>query len=144
MITRPLPSLRSSQERSAEMPLTQIYLRAGKPAAYRQAIFDSLARAMRETFDVPKDNQFMTLSEHSAENFRFDPSYLGIARTEDLVFIQIAANDTRSVDQKKDLFRRIALYLSEQPGLRPEDVFINLIEVKKENWSLGNGVAQYA
>lgn len=126
------------------MPLTHISLRAGKPEAYRRAIFDSLARAMQETFNVPRDNQFMTITEHSAENFRFDPSYMGISRTEDLVFIQIAANDTRTVEQKKEMFGRIALYLSESPGLRPEDVFINLIEVKKENWSLGNGVAQYA
>lgn len=126
------------------MPLTHIALRAGKPETYRQAIFDSLARALRETFDVPRDNQFMTITEHAAENFRFDPSYLGISRTEDVVFIQIAANDTRTVEQKKELFRRIALYLGESPGLRAEDVFINLIEVRKENWSLGNGVAQYA
>ncbi|GLI24556.1 phenylpyruvate tautomerase PptA (4-oxalocrotonate tautomerase family) [Xanthobacter flavus] len=126
------------------MPLTHISLRAGKPEAYRRAIFDSLARAMQETFNVPRDNQFMTITEHSAQNFRFDPSYMGISRTDDLVFIQIAANDTRTVDQKKEMFRRIALYLSESPGLRPEDVFVNLIEVKKENWSLGNGVAQYA
>jgi 4-oxalocrotonate tautomerase len=126
------------------MPLTHISLRAGKPETYRRAIFDSLARAMQETFNVPRDNQFMTITEHSAENFRFDPSYMGISRTEDLVFIQIAANDTRTVEQKKEMFRRIALYLSESPGLRPEDVFVNLIEVKKENWSLGNGVAQYA
>ncbi|UDQ89836.1 tautomerase family protein [Xanthobacter autotrophicus] len=126
------------------MPLTHISLRAGKPEAYRRAIFDSLARAMQETFNVPRDNQFMTITEHSAENFRFDPSYMGISRTDDLVFVQIAANDTRTVDQKKEMFRRIALYLSESPGLRREDVFVNLIEVKKENWSLGNGVAQYA
>lgn len=126
------------------MPLTHIALRAGKPEAYRRAIFDSIARAMHETFNVPRDNQFMTITEHAADNFRFDASYLGISRTENVVFIQISANDTRTVEQKKEMFRRIALHLSESPGLRPEDVFINLIEVKKENWSLGNGLAQYA
>jgi phenylpyruvate tautomerase PptA (4-oxalocrotonate tautomerase family) len=126
------------------MPLTHIALRAGKPAAYRQAILDSLARAMSETFVVPQDNQFMTITEHDATNFRYSASYLGIGRTDDLVFIQITANDTRSVQQKKALFARVAELLAESPGLRPEDVFINLIEVAKENWSLGNGLAQYA
>jgi phenylpyruvate tautomerase PptA (4-oxalocrotonate tautomerase family) len=126
------------------MPLLHISLRAGKPEAYRQAIFDSLYRAMRETFNVPEDDRFMTITEHDAANFRYDPSYLGVVRSDDLVFIQITANNTRTVEQKKALFRRIAELLGESPGIRQEDVFINLIEVAKENWSLGNGLAQYA
>ena len=45
------------------MPLLHISLRAGKPEIYRQAIFDSLYRALRDTFDVPEDDQFMTIAE---------------------------------------------------------------------------------
>lgn len=126
------------------MPLTHISLRAGKPQAYRQAIFDSLYRAMHETFNVPLDNQFMTIREHDAANFRYGASYLDIARSDDLVFIQMTVNNTRSVEQKKELFRRIAELLGESPGIRPEDVFVSLVEVAKENWSLGHGLAQYA
>ena len=126
------------------MPLLHISLRAGRPQAHRQAICDSLYRAMRETFDVPEDDQFMTVTEHEPANFRYGAHYLGIARSDDLVFIQITANDTRSADQKKALYRRIAELLGENPGIRPEDVFVSLVEVKKENWSLGLGLAQYA
>jgi phenylpyruvate tautomerase PptA (4-oxalocrotonate tautomerase family) len=126
------------------MPLTHIALRAGKPEAYRQAICDSLHRAMHEMFDVPEDNSFVIITEHEAANFRYAPSYLGIVRSDNLVFIQITANNTRSVEQKKALFLRIVELLGESPGLRSEDVFVSLVEVEKENWSLGNGVAQYA
>jgi 4-oxalocrotonate tautomerase len=126
------------------MPLVHISMRAGKPEAYRQAIFDSLYRAMRETFNVPEDDQFMTIREHDAANFRYGASYLGIARSDDLVFVQISAMNTRTVEQKKALFRRIAELLGESPGIQPEDVFVNLIEGAKENWSLGHGLAQYA
>ncbi len=84
------------------------------------------------------------VTEHDAANFRYGATYLDVARTEDLVFIQITANDTRTVEQKKALFQRIAQLLGEAPGIRPEDVFVNLVEVRKENWSLGNGLAQYA
>ncbi|MCB1900855.1 tautomerase family protein [Cognatazoarcus halotolerans] len=126
------------------MPLTHISIRAGKPEAYRQAIFDSLNRAMHETFDVPADNQFMVLSEHAKSNFRYAPSYLNIRRTEDIIIIQITANDTRTPDQKKAFFALIAELLHRNVGVRKEDVFINLVEVNKENWSLGNGLAQYA
>jgi len=126
------------------MPLIHIALRAGKPEAYRQAIFDSLYRAMRETFNVPEDDQFMTIREHDAANFRYSASYLGVARSDDLVLIQITANNTRTLEQKKALFRRIAELLRQSPGIRPEDVLVNLLEVAKENWSLGHGLAQYA
>ena len=126
------------------MPLSHISLRAGKPKAYRQAIFDSLYRAMRETFDVPEDDQFMTITEHDAANFRYGASYLDFARSDDLVVIQITANNTRTLEQKKALFRRIAELLGESPGIRPEDVFVSLVEVAKENWSIGHGLAQYA
>ncbi|MBN4666706.1 tautomerase family protein [Pandoraea nosoerga] len=126
------------------MPLAHISLRAGKSEAYRQAIFDGVYRAMRETFNVPEDDQFMALTEHAAANFRYGASYLGVARSDDLVFIQITANNTRTVEQKKALFRRIAELLGENPGIRPEDVFVSLVEVVKENWSLGHGLAQYA
>jgi phenylpyruvate tautomerase PptA (4-oxalocrotonate tautomerase family) len=126
------------------MPLVHISMRAGKPEAYRQAIFDGLYGAMRETFNVPEDDQFMALTEHEAANFRYGATYLDVARSDALVFIQITANNTRTPEQKKMLFRRIAERLSDKPGLRPEDVFVSLVEVVKENWSLGHGLAQYA
>ena len=126
------------------MPLIHIAMRGGKPAAYRQAIFDTLYRALRETFNVPEDDQFMTITEHDAANFRYSTTYLGVARSDDVVFIQITANNTRGLEQKKALFSRTAQLLGESPGLRPEDVFINIVEVAKENWSFGHGLAQYA
>ena len=126
------------------MPLLHISLRAGKPDAYRQAIFDSLYRAMREALNVPEDNQFMTLSEHEPANFRYGASYLGISRSDDLVYIQITVFDTRTAEQKKALFRRTAALLGESPGIRPEDVFVNILEAAKENWSVGHGLAQFA
>ncbi|WP_063581914.1 tautomerase family protein [Achromobacter ruhlandii] len=126
------------------MPFAQISLRSGKTEAHRQAIFDGVYRALHETFDVPEDDQFMVMTEHEAANFRYGATYFDIARSDDLVFIQITANNTRTLEQKKALFRRIAQLLGENPGLRSEDVFVNLVEVLKENWSLGGGLAQYA
>ncbi|MBO1112215.1 tautomerase family protein [Bordetella petrii] len=126
------------------MPFVHISLRAGKPPAYRQAICDGVYEAMRETFNVPEDDQFMTVSGHEAADFRYGASYLNVARSDDLVFIQITANATRSVEQKKALYQCIAQRLGESPGVRAEDVFVNIVEVAPENWSIGHGLAQYA
>jgi len=126
------------------MPLIHISLRAGKPEVYRQAIFDSLYRAMRETLDVPDGDQFMTIHEHDAANFRYGASCFGVIRNDDLVFIQITVFNTRTLDQKKALFRRTAELLEENPGIRPANVFVNVLEAAKENWSVGHGLAQFA
>jgi phenylpyruvate tautomerase PptA (4-oxalocrotonate tautomerase family) len=84
------------------------------------------------------------IHQHDEEEFDYDPNYLGIARTDDLVIIQIACNNTRTVEQKKAFYKYTAELLSKEPGLRPQDVFINLLETAKENWSFGNGEAPYA
>ncbi|HZZ11348.1 MAG TPA: tautomerase family protein [Paraburkholderia sp.] len=126
------------------MPMTRIALRAGKPAEYRKALTDSIQRSLVDTFNVPKDDIFMLITEHDASNFIYDNQYLNVQRSDDLVMIQITLNNTRTLEMKKALYKRMADELAESPGLRREDVFISLVEVVKENWSFGNGIAQYA
>jgi len=125
------------------MPLVRIDVRKGKDAAYRQEIGRVVYEALVGV-GVPKDDRFQVISEYDADRFLFDPDYIGIHRTDDLVIIQITWNEGRNPEQKKALYQVIANGLHSAVGLRREDVFINLIEVKKENWSFGNGVAQYA
>lgn len=124
------------------MPLIQVSLRVGKPEAYRRAILDGLYRAMRETLDIPEDDQFMTITEHDEANFRHGAAF-GVARSDNVVYIQMTVFDTRTQGQKKALFRCIAELLGENPGIRPEDIFVVLIESAKENWSVGHGLAQF-
>jgi phenylpyruvate tautomerase PptA (4-oxalocrotonate tautomerase family) len=126
------------------MPLTRVSLLKGKPPEYRQAILDGLYQAMREAFDVPEHDRFMLIEEYDKSNFVCSENYLGIARDDDLVIVQITVNNTHGPDKKKALFARIAENLSKNPGIRPENIFVNLLEVPKENWSFGNGIAQYA
>jgi 4-oxalocrotonate tautomerase len=126
------------------MPMTRIAVRAGKTAEYKAALTSGIQRALIETFNVPEDDYFMLINEYAAEDFVFGRHYLGIERSDDLVIIQITANNTRTLEQKKALYARVAERLAESPGLRKEDVMINLVEVLKENWSFGNGLAQYA
>jgi 4-oxalocrotonate tautomerase len=126
------------------MPLTRITLQAGKPAAYRQALVNSIQRALVDTFNVPEDDLFMSIAELAPDNFVFSRRYMGIARSDDFVLIQITVSDTRTQQQKMALYKAIADSLAADPGVRPEDVFVNLVEVQREDWSFGNGLAQYA
>ena len=126
------------------MPLVRVSLRQAKPAAHARLIGDAVHQAMVETIGVPPLDRFQIITEHPADGLVYDPSYLGIARTDGVIVIQITLNVGRTLEQKKALYARIAALLQERAQVRPEDVFVNLVEVAKENWSFGNGIAQYA
>jgi len=125
------------------MPLTRISLLRGKPPEYRRAIADAVYAAMREDFGVPADDLFTTITQHDPGDIVYTPEYLGIEHDDDIVIIQITANNTRTVEKKQAFFASIADRLAKNPGIAPNNVIINLIDVMKENWSFGNGIAQY-
>jgi phenylpyruvate tautomerase PptA (4-oxalocrotonate tautomerase family) len=125
------------------MPLVRIALMKGQPALGRQ-IGAVVYRAMVDTIGVPADDNFQVITEHDTDSLIYDPGYLGIRRTDGFIAIQITLTEGRTVDAKRKLFATIAQGLRRELDVRPEDVFINLVEVTKENWSFGNGIAQYA
>lgn len=126
------------------MPLARIDLPAGTPAEHRGAIGEVVYAAMLATLNVPKNDRFQVIVGHSAADLVIDAQYLGIQRSTAALVIQVTLNEGRSVEMKRAFYKAVADGLHERVGLRREDVVINLVEVKKENWSFGNGEAPYA
>ena len=125
------------------MPLVRIDLRQGTAPAYRKAIADGVHAAMIESLAIPPDDRFQVISERDPDSLSYDPQYFGIQRSAKVVFIQITMSLGRKPAQKRALFKRIGELLSQSPGVRPEDIFVNLVEVAWENWSFGMGESQY-
>jgi 4-oxalocrotonate tautomerase len=125
------------------MPFVRISLRQGTSSQYRKAIADGIHRAMVSALAVPADDRFQVITEHSPQDLIYDPHYLGIHRTDAVVFVQITLSAGRKPQQKRLFYKRASELLAESPGVRPEDLLINLVEVSWENWSFGNGEAQY-
>ncbi|MGN4188785.1 tautomerase family protein [Burkholderia gladioli] len=126
------------------MPFTRIAVREGRSVEDRRALSAGVHRALQRAFNVPEDDIFMLVTQHAAEDFIFGRRYLGIERSDDLVMLQITVSDTRTREQKRELYRLIVEELGASPGVRPEDVLISLVEVKLDDWSFGMGLAQYA
>ncbi|HET6930865.1 MAG TPA: tautomerase family protein [Candidatus Acidoferrum sp.] len=125
------------------MPLVRIDLRAGKSEEYRKVLGDGVHQAMIEALAIPPDDRFQVITEHPAVGLIYDAHYLGISRTDNVVFVQITMSAGRKPQQKRKLFKRMAEILAQSPGLKPQELVINLVEVAWENWSFGNGEAQY-
>ena len=125
------------------MPLVRISVLQG-PEGWGRKVGQVVYRTMVDTIDVPRNDNFQVITEHSRDTLVFDRTYMDIARTDGFVSIQITLSEGRSLEKKRLLYRTLAERLQRELGVRPEDVFVNLIEVKKENWSFGNGLASYA
>jgi 4-oxalocrotonate tautomerase len=125
------------------MPFVRISLRQGTSAEYRKALADGVHRAMVEAIAIPPDDRFQVITEHLPEALIYDPQYLGVQRSDRIVLVQITMSFGRKPQQKRRLYKRMAEILAEAPGLRPQDLLINLIETSWENWSFGSGEAQY-
>jgi phenylpyruvate tautomerase PptA (4-oxalocrotonate tautomerase family) len=125
------------------MPLVHISLLAGKPPAYIRAIADGVHRALHEVYSVPPDDRFQLIRQCQPGELIYDPDYLGIHRTDDIVIIHIVAGKWRDTPTKQALYKRVVELLAEKPGLRPEDVQIVLSPNDRDDWSFGNGLASY-
>jgi 4-oxalocrotonate tautomerase len=125
------------------MPLIRIDMLRGKSVQYRVALRDTIYETLRDVVGVPPDDRHEVITEHDPENLNIAPSFFGVQRSSDAILVQITFNEGRTLDQKRALYLAIVQALQQRAGLRPEDVTINLVEVKKENWSFGNGVAHY-
>jgi len=126
------------------MPLVRIDLVAGKSFEFRKTLGEIIYQAMREVINVPANDKFQIITEHATGEINVADNYLGNAYSKDIMLIQITLNAGRTVEMKKALFKKIADDIHAQLNLRRADVVINLVEVAKENWSFGGGIAQYA
>jgi phenylpyruvate tautomerase PptA (4-oxalocrotonate tautomerase family) len=126
------------------MPLVRIDLLRGQSPGLGRKVGEVVYRSMVDTIDVPKNDNFQVIGEHSMETLVFDLGYFGIARSEGFVAVQITLSEGRGLEKKRLLYKTIVERLQRELGVRPQDVFINLVEVKKENWSFGLGEASYA
>jgi 4-oxalocrotonate tautomerase len=126
------------------MPLVRIDLAAGKSLEYGHQVGQIVYRALTDVMNAPKDDLFQIITEHPQAGLQFDREFLGIHRSDDCIFVQITLNGGRTVEMKQRFYKAVAEGLHESLKLRKEDIFISLVEVSKENWSFGNGEAQYA
>ncbi|MFO1314169.1 MAG: tautomerase family protein [Burkholderiales bacterium] len=126
------------------MPLVRIDI--GKTASREtvQNVSDVVYDAMIRVANVPANDKFQIITRHAADELIYPAEgYLGVTYTPDVVFIQITWNAGRSIDVKKAFYKTVAEGIAEKAGLRLQDVWINLIDVARENWSFGNGEMQY-
>jgi 4-oxalocrotonate tautomerase len=126
------------------MPLVKVWLREPIDHVRTAAILDGIHQALVSEANVPADDRFQVAERLSESRMIAHPTYGGVQRSEELVFVEITLNRGRSVEVKKRLYAAIARNLEQEPGIRSDDLLISLVEVEKENWSFGKGIATYA
>jgi phenylpyruvate tautomerase PptA (4-oxalocrotonate tautomerase family) len=125
------------------MPLVKLWLRRGKSPEYLRTAADCVHEALVAQANVPADDRFQIVQQLEAGALIAHPTYAGANRSDDLIVIEITLNQGRTLEIKKSLYADIVARLGRALDVRPDDVLISLVEVTKENWSFGNGLATY-
>jgi phenylpyruvate tautomerase PptA (4-oxalocrotonate tautomerase family) len=125
------------------MPLVHISLIKGKSPGHVRAIADGVHRALHEAYAAPADDRFQLVHQYAPEDLIYDPDYLAVHRSDDIVIVHIVAGNWRDTPTKQAFYRRVVELLAENPGLRRADVQIVLSPNGRDDWSFGDGVASY-
>jgi 4-oxalocrotonate tautomerase len=125
------------------MPLVRIDLIKGRSESQIAAVAAAVQEALVAVMNVPQRDQFQVISEHERGRFVYNNSYLNVKRTDGIVFVQVFLSKGRTTEQKQAFYALAAKLLAEKAGVRSEDVTITLTESTREDWSFGNGIAQY-
>jgi 4-oxalocrotonate tautomerase len=126
------------------MPFVRVSLPQAVTDDQIAAVSDAIQVSLIDAFNVPAADRFQVITRHPAAELACTPEYLDIQHSERVALVQITANEGRTVEMKKALFAALASSIAETGVVTAADVIISLVEVKKENWSFGNGIAQYA
>jgi 4-oxalocrotonate tautomerase len=131
-------------EKGLNMPLARIDISKAASAELVRIVSEAVYEAMVDIANVPPHDKFQVITRHEADEIVYpDEGYLGVSYTRDLIIIQVTWVSGRSTDVKKKFFHRIANQIHEKAGVRKEDVWINLVDTSREDWSFGNGEMQY-
>jgi phenylpyruvate tautomerase PptA (4-oxalocrotonate tautomerase family) len=121
------------------MPFARIDLLHGKPADYRATLADIVYRGILDVLKAPDGDKFIVVGEHSSENLIYDPKFLGFDRSPDFILIQVTSTVGNEPTTKFAFYQFIADELKAKLNVRPDDIMINLVFVKREDWSFGAG-----
>jgi phenylpyruvate tautomerase PptA (4-oxalocrotonate tautomerase family) len=125
------------------MPFVQISLGSQHSDETKTQISGSIHRALMEAFHIPADDYFQVFRSVPIQDLKFPHAYMGVDHTQDIIYVEIIARSGRTPDQKKKLYHLIATEIAANTPVRASDVIIVLVENTVENWSFGNGIAQY-
>jgi 4-oxalocrotonate tautomerase len=125
------------------LPLITLSLETGRSRDEKLRLADAVYEALRSAIQIPENDRFVAIREYATGDLIADPGYLGIARSEHPIFVEITLRRGRSTEKKQALYREIAQRMAAAGSVRPEDVLIVLRENETPDWSFGNGVAQY-
>jgi 4-oxalocrotonate tautomerase len=126
------------------MPLARIDIRREASAELVRVVSDAVYKAMVGIANVPVNDKFQVVNRHAADEIIYPADgYLGLTYSPNLIIIQVTWVSGRSIEVKRKFFHQVADEIHAKGGVRKEDVWINLVDTGKEDWSFGNGEMQY-
>ncbi|WP_168798517.1 tautomerase family protein [Herbaspirillum sp. ST 5-3] len=119
------------------MAIVRIDFSTTRSSAFGKTVAGVVDRVMSEILSVPARENFIVCQAHEEGMLLHDPENVSLDRLGKIVFIQITLNQGRTDELKEKFFAELTSRISAETGELPQNVFINLVEVTKTNWSFG-------
>ena len=126
------------------MPLVRISVPQTTTTKDIEAVSDAVHQALVAHCTVPMADKFHLVQRHAQDELICTSEFLGVKHSAHVVMVQIFFSSGRSLDAKKALYAQIAEQVAVTSSFAASDVIINLSETTRDNWSFGNGIAQYS
>jgi len=97
--------------------------------------------ATKEFHLLPHD-RYQIVTQHDPEEMVIEDVGLGLKRTDKFIMISLTSSP-RTREDKENFYKKLVQELHIKTGISPEDIMINITPNTKEDWSFGNGEAQF-
>jgi hypothetical protein len=124
------------------MPLIRFDTIEGRTDAEITNLLDAAHRAVLTAFAVPQRDRYQVVTEHKPSRIVAQDTGLGIPRTRNLVRVSVVTRQ-RSQASKRIFYAELCRELKEACDVESSDVIVSFTTNSDEDWSFGNGVAQY-
>lgn len=127
------------------MPVFEAHVTAGRyTSEQKRALADALNQSLVLGLGIPEGDRFIMISEHGEDELFLHPTFMGMERSDDAMFITVFVGAHRPLEDKQTLAAHINKLAVEALGISPDDIFITLVPVPNDGFSFGRGELQLA
>jgi phenylpyruvate tautomerase PptA (4-oxalocrotonate tautomerase family) len=110
----------------------------------KRALADALNRSLVQGLGLPDGDRFISITEHGEGELHLHPTDMDMARTDSAMIITVLLGPHHPLENKRKLASAVNELVVEALGVSPDDVFLAIIPVPRENFSFGRGELQLA
>jgi hypothetical protein len=123
------------------MPFVTISLARGKSRDYLDAVSSAVHEALVQELGMNPGDRFQLIDQYEPGEMIFSRDFRGGPRSDDFIIFTITEGLDSGDAAKQRFYKTLVDLLAKDPGVRGEDVFVQMFRTAPGNFSFGSGVS---